>query len=81
MSDFTLLRSGFAMRTSVLMLALDLERRCVTLAVTADGKLTAAPREKLTAEDIAAIREHKRALLGLLAYVHDGTDHAAHLRG
>lgn len=81
MSDFLTLRDGLTVRAEVVTLACALERRDIMLAVTADGKLTAAPRERLTPEDIAAIREHKRALLGLLAYVHDGTDHAAHLRG
>lgn len=71
MSDFVILRSGLAVRASVIALGVSLENRGVTLAVTADGKLTAAPRERLTADDIAAIRLHKAALLALVAYKAD----------
>ena len=62
------LKGGLFVATDAIAVALALEAKGVTLAAK-DGVLTAAPASALTETDTASIRQWKRHLLAIAAYV------------
>lgn len=62
------LKGGFAIAVATLTLALDLERRGVTIGVDVDGELQLAATTFPSAADVAAFRVHKRELRRLARY-------------
>jgi len=68
-SDVVTLRGGLTVPIAALRLAWQLEERGFRLAIAGGDTLRVTPGSKLTAEDLAALRVHKAALLEIVAYV------------
>lgn len=66
-SAHVLLRGGVSVPCEALQLLLDLERRGLEVSTEPDG-LKVRPRERLTAEQVEAIRRHRDALIALVSY-------------
>ncbi len=65
--DCVTLRGGVTVTRAALHLALDLEIRGVVLRLE-DGRLLARPRDLLTADDLAALKEHRDDIKRIVAY-------------
>lgn len=68
--DYVVLRGGLALPLVVVRLAWNLEERGVRLGADG-GMLTIGPRELITDEDRALLRQWKPHVLALLAYTAD----------
>jgi hypothetical protein len=68
-SELVVLKGGHAVPLPLLQFCWQLEDRGILLALDTDGSILAKPASRLTDTDCATIREHKPALVELLAYV------------
>ena len=67
-SELVVLRDGLAVPVEALRVLWTLEERNFDIWLTDTGGLRVAPGSKLTADDRAAIAEHRDALRELVAY-------------
>lgn len=67
-SDFVVLRGGLSLPLAAVRLALDLEARGLHMRREDGDVLIVGPRELLTAEDRAGLRQWKPQLLAIVTY-------------
>lgn len=65
---YVTLRGGLVVPVEALQLAWQLEDRGFRIALAGDDALRVTPGSALTEADVALIRQHKPALLAIIAY-------------